>query len=134
MVNDRHGRVDTGIIEEVTDKGIVRRGNKTGYFAEGTVGGPGRLPSTTEKKYLVGMHAVVSVEDWQEITRRAVEDALQGKASARSWLSKYLLDPILRTTVGKAEMSEVVDEGGQVKKIIKFATMLEAMWPELQEE
>jgi hypothetical protein len=80
------------------------------------------------------MRAVVSVEQWQEITRRAVEDALDGKASARNWLSKYLLDPILRSTVMKAEVTEVIDEVGQAKTLIRLATMLGALLPDMQEE
>jgi hypothetical protein len=41
--------------------------------------------------YLQAMGEVVSLEDWRDIVRQAVQDASDGDAKAREWLSKYLL-------------------------------------------
>lgn len=62
-----------------------------GRFATGNGGGPGRPSREVETDYLSGMRAQVSPEDWNRIVRRAVSDAKRGGASAREWLSKYLL-------------------------------------------
>jgi hypothetical protein len=62
-----------------------------GKFAQGNPGGPGRKPVRVEQTYLATMVNVVSADDWRAITERAVADARQGDAAARSWLSAYLL-------------------------------------------
>jgi hypothetical protein len=62
-----------------------------GKFAPGNPGGPGRRPRPTEQAYLRAMSAAVSLDDWRQITARAVVDALRGDAAARQWLSVYLI-------------------------------------------
>src|SRR5262245_63474258 len=45
----------------------------------------------TEAEYLQVLSCIVSVDDLRTIARRAVADAKKGSASARQWVSKYLL-------------------------------------------
>jgi hypothetical protein len=60
-------------------------------FKPGWKGGPGRPKRATEKKYLETMSGAVSLKDWKEITKRAVEDAKVGDGAARAWLSRHLV-------------------------------------------
>jgi hypothetical protein len=62
-----------------------------GKFAAGNAGGPGRPPRATEREYLVALSESCSTHDWQEIVTRAVDDAKDGDAKARSWLAGYLI-------------------------------------------
>ena len=122
------------VIDIPTSRGIMKKSKTDGQWVTGTAPGPGRLPHLAEVKYLRGMHSVVSVDDWKAITLRAVEDALDGKASARNWLSKYLLDPVLKSVAMQAEVTDTIDETGQNKKLIRLVTMLSALLPGMQEE
>jgi len=40
---------------------------------------------------LATLSDAVNLDDWQEIAGRAVQDAKTGDATARAWLSKYVL-------------------------------------------
>jgi hypothetical protein len=60
-------------------------------FKPGNPGGPGRPRRAIEQQYLASMAAVVSIEDWEAITTRAVQDAKAGDNAARSWLAKHLI-------------------------------------------
>ena len=62
-----------------------------GRFAPGNPGGPGRPRRKVERDYLGRMSDAVSLDDWQRITERAVQDALDGDGAARAWLSRHLL-------------------------------------------
>ncbi len=62
-----------------------------GRFSKGNPGGPGRPRRTVEREYLDATLNSVSLEDWQAIVRKAVTDAKQGNAWARSWLGDYVL-------------------------------------------
>ena len=62
-----------------------------GRFAPGNPGGPGRPRRKVERDYLGRMSDAVSLDDWQRITHRAVQDALDGDGTARAWLSRHLL-------------------------------------------
>lgn len=65
--------------------------DKSGKFAAGNPGGPGRPPRATERDYLVALSEACSTDDWQEIVTRAVDDAKDGDAKARAWLAGYLV-------------------------------------------
>src|SRR5262245_6272638 len=62
-----------------------------GGFQKGHPGGPGRPKRSVEQDCLATLAKAVSLKDWREITRRAVEDAKKGGNAARSWLSKHLV-------------------------------------------
>ena len=62
-----------------------------GRFAPGNPGGPGRPPLETERQYGEALTAACSVDDWREISERAVKDAKAGDHRAREWLCKYIV-------------------------------------------
>ena len=62
-----------------------------GHFTKGHPGGPGRPRRSVERDYLATLSKVVSIEDWAQICKRAVEDAKEGNAKAREWLTRYCL-------------------------------------------
>jgi hypothetical protein len=61
-----------------------------GRFAQGNCGGPGRPRRAVERDYLAALADAVSIDRWRAIVDRAVEDASQGDAKARQWISEYL--------------------------------------------
>jgi hypothetical protein len=78
------------------------------HFKKGNPGGPGRPPRETERGYLKVMLSKCTAEVWEQITARAIKDALKGDAPAREWLSKYLLGRPMAVTPSPTEM--VVEE------------------------
>ena len=83
-----------------------------GRFVEGNSGGPGRPPRETEESRLADLSEVCSSEKWRAIFERAVEDATNGEAKARDWLSKYLL--------GDAKQIEVHSIDGPQTVLIEY--------------
>ena len=70
---------------------MVERDAK-GRFAKGASGNPqGRLPKQIEQSYLQVSESVCTFDVWREIVMKAVEQAKQGDARARQWLSDYLI-------------------------------------------
>ena len=66
--------------------------DERGRFLVGhALGGPGRPAREREESYLQKLHEVCTLEEWEAICRRAVEDAKRGDPRARRWLSSYLL-------------------------------------------
>jgi hypothetical protein len=59
-------------------------------FAHGNPGGPGRPRREVERRYLKALAGNVPLQEWRRIVRRAVEQAEEGDAAARAWLSKHL--------------------------------------------
>jgi hypothetical protein len=66
------------------------RDNK-GRFVKGTDGGPGRPKKARKERYYAITMTACSFEDWKAIVERAIKDAQKGDASARKWLSDYLV-------------------------------------------
>jgi hypothetical protein len=62
-----------------------------GRFVPGHAGGPGRPRRAVEADYLAALSEAVPMETWKRIVARAVEDAEQGNAKARAWLTAYLV-------------------------------------------
>jgi hypothetical protein len=73
-------------------------------FQKGKPPGPGRPRRETERSYLNATMSACTPEDWIQITRKAVEDAKRGSATARRWLSDILIgrDPLA--------LREVIDD------------------------
>jgi hypothetical protein len=84
-----------------------------GRFVKGCKGGPGRKPVMVERTYLAKMIHVVTADDWEAITERAVADAKRGDATAREWLSKYLLGQPQKAAPANAEaLAATFDNSG----------------------
>jgi hypothetical protein len=64
---------------------------KTGRFAAGNSGGPGRPRRETERSYLAALSDACTLDDWGAIVQKAVQDATEGDATARAWLASYLV-------------------------------------------
>lgn len=63
-----------------------------GRFIKGQTGNPaGRMPKEREVQYRDILVTAVPVEDWHEIIYKAVKQAKQGDATARKWLTDYLV-------------------------------------------
>lgn len=60
-------------------------------FLPGNPGGPGRPKRSTEEKYLRKLTSTVTLQEWREIILTAIAQAKEGDASARRWLSEYLI-------------------------------------------
>lgn len=70
---------------------MVRRDEK-GRFLPGASGNPkGRSPKERELRYYEITMQACTYKEWKAIVKRAVQDALRGDASARRWLSEYLI-------------------------------------------
>jgi hypothetical protein len=67
--------------------------DKNGKFAKGNKVsvGHGRPLRRTEDRYMAVVIGAVSLEDWQAIVTRAVEDAKGGDVQARKWLTSLVI-------------------------------------------
>jgi hypothetical protein len=70
---------------------------KNGHFAPGNkIGkgnGGGRPPKAREERYYEIAMSACTFTDWKAIWKKAVEQAIEGDATARKWLSDYLMGP-----------------------------------------
>jgi hypothetical protein len=63
-----------------------------GRFVKGEYqGGPGRPPRAVEESYLQTLQRVTSLDQWEAIVRKAIEQAKKGDNLARKWLGDYLM-------------------------------------------
>ena len=69
----------------------ARKRKANGQFAKGDNGGPGRPTKKREERYLEITMSACTFKDWERIIKRAVTDAKRGDATARKWLSDYLI-------------------------------------------
>ncbi len=65
--------------------------DKSGRFAAGNPGGPGRPRLSAELQRLRALSESVTMEDWLKIIASARRQAMRGDHKAREWLSRYLL-------------------------------------------
>jgi len=65
--------------------------DERGRFVKGYNGGPGRPPKAREKRYYEITISTCTYKQWTAIIKKAVEQALEGDATARKWLSDYLV-------------------------------------------
>ena len=78
-----------------------------GRFIKGASGNPqGRLPKRVEQNYLQVSEGVCTFDVWREITMKAVEQAKQGDARARQWLSDYLIGKPLQMIMAVQDKQE----------------------------
>ena len=64
-----------------------------GRFSKGNPGGPGRPRRAVEEDYLAALSDQLSIERWENIVTRAIEDAENGDHRARDWIARYALGP-----------------------------------------
>lgn len=64
-----------------------------GRFVKGNKASPGRLPAAREYRYYDILMTEVTLKDWKAIVSKAGDQARRGDATARKWLSDYLLGP-----------------------------------------
>ena len=67
--------------------------DENGKFVKGNGGGPGRPPKKKEDRFMEVSIAAVSLKDWREIIKKAVEQAKRGDTQARKFLAEYLIGP-----------------------------------------
>lgn len=88
------------------EKGQFIAGNGA---AKGNSGGPGRPKRSTEERYLRALSRHVTLKDWAKIVDTAVARAKAGDATARQWLSDYLMGkPVQRQEIGGKGGGELV--------------------------
>ena len=86
--------------------------DEKGRFVKGVSGNPnGRSPKDREERYYNILLTAVTFEDWQEIVRKAADQARRGDAVARKWLSDYL--------VGAAQQKLDVTTNGESVNLIE---------------
>ena len=64
-----------------------------GRFSNGNPGGPGRPRRAVEEDYLAALSDQLSIERWENIVSKAIEDAENGDHKARDWIARYALGP-----------------------------------------
>ena len=64
-----------------------------GRFSKGNPGGPGRPRRAVEEDYLAALSDQLSIERWENIVCKAIEDAENGDHRARDWIARYALGP-----------------------------------------
>lgn len=60
-----------------------------GRFVKGHSGNPGGRP-IDQSKYLKKIDTTMTLKDWREIVKKAIDQAKRGDSRARQWLSDYL--------------------------------------------
>ena len=89
--------------------------DNSGQFKPGQSGNPnGRPPKPKEEKFFKTTLSAVSLSDWREIVKKAVEQAKRGNPSARKWLSDYLLGP-------PQQKVDVTSGGDPLRILVEYA-------------
>lgn len=77
---------------EQRDRGAFAEGNQLSVGNRG-----GRPPRAKEERYLKSLKACVTIEEWQLVVEKAIQQAKAGKHNARVWLANYLIGkPVTR--------------------------------------
>jgi hypothetical protein len=99
------------------------RDTKTGQFTEGNAGGPGRPRRAVERQYLAALNDAVTLDDWKDIVKAAVQAAKEGDGKARGWLTRYLIgtDPLSLTDLAADEAAELGTERDILERMAKRA-------------
>ena len=83
-------------------------------FEKGQSGNPkGRPRKAVEEKYLKKISSSVTLTEWREIVKKAVQQAQKGDARARQWLADYL--------VGKPVQGVELDQIGEILFRVEYA-------------
>jgi hypothetical protein len=80
-------------------------------FKKGVSGNPaGRAPKAREERYSEILISAVTFEVWEQIVKKAAEQAKKGDQAARKWLSDYLVGP-------PVQRQEVTGKNGNVIEV-----------------
>ena len=83
-------------------------------FEKGQSGNPkGRPRKAVEEKYLKKISSSVTLTEWRDIVKKAVQQAQKGDARARQWLADYL--------VGKPVQGVELDQIGEILFRVEYA-------------
>ena len=78
----------------------------------------GRPTKRKEELYLTSMQRCATVERWEAIVNRALDDAADGNASARTWLSNYLLGKPAQHATVQIENNLALDETARLHDMV----------------
>jgi len=80
-------------------------------FKKGVSGNPaGRAPKAREERYSEILISSVTFEVWEQIVKKAAEQAKKGDQAARKWLADYLVGP-------PVQRQEVTGKNGNVIEV-----------------
>ena len=108
-----------------------RHDAQNGRFLPGNPGGPGRPRRVIEADYLAALSEAVPMESWRAIIAKAVEQARDGDAKAREWLSNHLVgkptgDALLKLAAAElAGYDPVEDEANDLGEQKTFLDLIQ---------
>jgi hypothetical protein len=104
----------------------------SGQFKPGQSGNPkGRPSKPKEEKFYRTTLSAVTLADWREIVKKAVDQAKKGNPSARKWLSDYLIGPP-QQKVDVTSAGEALDVRAWIKQAEQNATQMTEVVDELE--
>lgn len=104
----------------------IIRDNKGRFVKGAPSASPGRPARATEKEYLEAMIGKVSLDDWQNIIAKAVQQARKGDRAAREWLANYIM--------GKPADKVQISSDKFMKVVLKFSGQTETQIDTTAEE
>jgi len=100
---------------------LLERDSK-GRFVKGHKGNPtGRAPKAREERYYEITLSAVTFADWEEIIRKAADQAKRGDYQARKFLAEYLVGPPVRRTEMLGDNAMRVEDLSVVVDLIQAA-------------
>ena len=84
---------------------MARKRDSNGRFVKGDSGGPGRPKKSREQRYYEITMTACTFDDWKKIVKKAVEQSKRGDATARKWLSDYLVGVPEQPVSGEIEIN-----------------------------
>jgi len=100
---------------------LLERDSK-GRFVKGHKGNPtGRAPKAREERYYEITLSAVTFADWEEIIRKAADQAKRGDYQARKFLAEYLVGPPVQRTEMLGDNAMRVEDLSVVVDLIQAA-------------
>ena len=91
--------------------------DEQGHFLKGhSLKSPGRKRRSTEERYLRSLTDAVSMDDWQAIIQKAIEQATGGDKDARTFLANYLIGKPTEYVA-----ADVTSNGEGLRVLIQYA-------------
>jgi len=99
---------------------MVHQRDENGRFVKGHKGGPGRPPKEREERYYEITLTSCTFEQWKGIVQKAVEQALEGDATARKFLADYLLGPPAQRLEHSGPNGSPISFSGSMLTILEY--------------